>query len=474
MSTTALRQEEINVQIRPTILEVNPLPQDRPVRRPQRAGGFLKHLVAKNPLYRKPNVAVLAHFLTVIVLAVYLFLQRQFTFFDYWGIMFAYIAHIGFQLLAVLTIYCGNKSKFKLWMIIPPLALLAEYLFVTMDYSGGSYCYSVYASPLLAVPFVFRLIPKTGYSQLVAIPLALQFFIIPVEVLLLLKEFKGIGLQQYGYILGVLVLYYLPAFVISIVTFLWSIGKCFVGCFTCFERFDWRVNLVTFFNSCDSIMGACIVIPVVIWLIVAEEQTVFNNRPRQYDQLNFNILFRILFFTGAVYSIVRFVVLYSCTASKCQSRSLQNSSVPSQSDRTNQIPSNPNPIVQRRNNQDESPRAQPERTPERESEDPETGLGRFLNLFRVSSNYYVRNWNRNQLQSANQDFEEDLCFICLDRLPNCIIMDCHHGGFCNVCGIDLAARKKCPSDRIQMKKIYVIRKVAVNKYEITDEIPVPQ
>ena len=99
--------------------------------------------------------------------------------------------------------------------------------------------------------------------------------------------------------------------------------------------------------------------------------------------------------------------------------------------------------------------------------------GGMMNLVKSGSNFYAPQNEAMISQYRRQKTAggEDLCTICYANQPDCIILDCHHGGICKACSIDFLTKKnECPFCRKNILKVCVVKKVDDTRFEIVEEI----
>lgn len=102
-----------------------------------------------------------------------------------------------------------------------------------------------------------------------------------------------------------------------------------------------------------------------------------------------------------------------------------------------------------------------------------SGASSVLNLFRINTNYFST-----QAAQSDQEAEVDKkqegdesCSICFSKLPNCIIMDCKHGGICETCAFDCMKKSiQCPFCRQDITKVCVVEKMSEAQYRVLKEI----
>lgn len=98
-----------------------------------------------------------------------------------------------------------------------------------------------------------------------------------------------------------------------------------------------------------------------------------------------------------------------------------------------------------------------------------------LNLFRINSNYFSTQAgmqeNANNTSGEKKQEGEDTCTICCSQPPNCIILDCKHGGICETCSFDCMKKSiACPFCRQTITKICVVEKITEAQYRVLKEI----
>ena len=96
-----------------------------------------------------------------------------------------------------------------------------------------------------------------------------------------------------------------------------------------------------------------------------------------------------------------------------------------------------------------------------------------MNLVKSGANFYAPQNEEMLSQFKRQKTmgSEDLCTICFSNAPDCIILDCHHGGVCKACSIDFLTKKnQCPFCRKPINKVCVVKKLDDAKFEILEQI----
>ncbi|CAM9328915.1 unnamed protein product, partial [Phaeothamnion confervicola] len=68
-------------------------------------------------------------------------------------------------------------------------------------------------------------------------------------------------------------------------------------------------------------------------------------------------------------------------------------------------------------------------------------------------------------ESAGEETDDDdslsgICFLCHDRPPDAVLLDCGHGGLCHGCGVSIASRPRpsCPICRSPITFVYQLPK----------------
>jgi len=108
-----------------------------------------------------------------------------------------------------------------------------------------------------------------------------------------------------------------------------------------------------------------------------------------------------------------------------------------------------------------------------ESKPEVSASGGVMNLVKAGGNFYAPQNEQMMSQFRKQKTmgSEELCTICYSNKPNCIILDCHHGGICKQCSIDFLTKKnQCPFCRKPIKKVCVVNKVDETKFDVIEEI----
>lgn len=390
-------------------------------------------------------------------------------------ILYIYSMHAGLQIVAAVIILAYKRPEFSVLMLIPPIATIIEIAIVAVDLKRNTW-YSVYTSPLLAVPIVFRAIPRTKYAQLCVQMIVFSIFLILNEVLLLSKYLIDKGIPRYWLIPAIFCVYYTVTALALFSAFLKSTLSMLIAFCNLFRQFHWRKNLVIWFNSSDLMLCAIAVGFGTVWLFSYESLS--REKYPEYAKEEIDLersaysLFEKTLLAGVIYSVISSLILYICTTWNPRPHlgnqtSSNSSHIHGPSNIRSAAFSNPGItngqglVPTQLGDQQAISRSQVR------SRQPESTASRFLNLFRLNANFFVDSIEDGQQADMLSD---NLCTICYAKPSNCIILDCKHGGICEDCAWPICDKNKCPFCRESIARICVVKQVGPNRYEVTKEI----
>lgn len=459
-------------------------------RRRQAREGFLRKLFSQNMLYLKPNIAVIHSMTTLFMVCLFFFIiMITGARISFKIMIFPYIWDVLTELILIILF---SKCTFMVmpynkYIWIPYSAKALGVVIVGSDllfeWQG-----SAYFSFLPMVVFIGLVANKTSYIQIKPTPVCFCFFISLCELLGMIY----LGVQKgasYSVLFIILFYYFIISFFFNMIGFMSALLSIFVGIATCFKQFKPKVFCVQFFLGIDNLIAMLPCITFSNWLYYksayetlrdAREMAPLNKESEQ-DFMNFQDLYRktteqlkiwscVLLF----YVMVRNCLLFYCTMKplpqnqQIELRSGMILTMPqrSQAGTTTPAAGGHVPKVQQPNAKDQ-----------------------FLNLFRVNANYYtdlnsqpqpsLNNITRPETagqsqpkpESEEKQEKEELCTICINEPPNCIIMNCKHGGICKKCALDMMQKNNsCPFCRKSIEKICVVLKLDETQYRVVEEI----
>ena len=423
----------------------------------------------------------------------------------YIALVAVYPAYALLQIASGMFLKFHQPKSWTIWIILPPVLVLGHVTAICYDYFART-TYSVRAMAALAIPLVARLIPKLKYDKLCVHPIALSACLIATELMMLLNVFMGYIQNQYFYIILPLAIYYIIALILSIWYFIKPLFHLIKGVFTCFKEFKLRQNLVTLFNAFDIVVAGSLVLTLTSMIFIFERSrnislNSYTVRLDQYVEM-LRWVFNIATLVALGYSLLRFLFLYFLTAFA----KLSKTRTPTQAQAPTTLPVplsqvsvenlHNNPITTTRlqlplreatstahHREPQNSNAYPEppstsypraqvRRPTRSSNQG-SNVDQFLDLFRISANYYVdaEDWHDLNDQHRPASSDDDICLMCCDRPSTCIVMNCRHGGLCRTCATqlrdrDARRRLKCPFCSLPIERICVVAEVGESSYKI--------
>lgn len=464
---------------------------------------ILKKIFSRNALYGKPNIAVVLQMLEVLVLIGVFTLVVWYSRSDsFKGMLIPY--WLDFILEAGLVYLYSRctfvQPGFKNICVIPVICKGLGILAVTLDvFNGGKVSAYLCWCPL--IPPLMAVFQATGYSFIKILPPCLAIFIGITEAIFMLR-LAGSVRTSYSTILIILFYYFLVTMFFTVIGFLTSVFKFIVAIFSCFAEFNIRLFIIQFTLGCDNIISVALLMVFSNWIFSMDSVNMFQSQidngtfdvksmddyNKALNQKSSNLrIVRIIALIAFIYLVVRHISVFWATKSEIGAQQLFE-----MRNNLGYAPGVPSASGRGRGAQENVPRV----------EKPSTTQN-ILNLFRTNGNYY-RSVEGNTTQPADPNQQpgeqprvshlnqegttlkvpsmprspedrdsENLCSICMSEPPNCIILNCRHGGICKGCTMDMMKKSNlCPFCRKHIEKVCVVLKISDQQYRIVEEIKI--
>ena len=433
----------------------------------------LRKLFSQNMLYSKPNIAVVQQMASLSVFALF-FMLAFFTAevsFEYMIVPYAFDAITEGIVIFLFSRCSFLVNHYKHWILVPFLAKVLSVAIVASDlgYHWGGSAYFAFLPIITALGVV---IPKVSYAAIKPMPACLYIFVAICELLGMIQLGVGKG-AYYSTLFIILFYYFLVTFFFNLIGFLSALLSICVGLCKCFKQFRYKVFIVQFLLGADNIMAVVVCMEFSNWIyyqaslngLKTETRPINQERTDQIAQLKRSATqsdtkMKVLSAVLLGYSLVRNVVLFFCSKdelSAAQQTELRSGMLIGQA-----------PAPHGANVAPGTPYA-PHNLPRVEQPSTKDAI---LNLFRVNATYFSTAGQASKPAVTERKEEGgDLCTICIAEPPNCIILDCRHGGVCKTCAFDMLKKSNaCPFCRAPIAKVCVVLKVAEDQYRVIEEI----
>lgn len=424
-----------------------------------------KHLTNRNLMFGKPNITVLLAMLSFIGHAAGVFVAFNASPVSPQYLLLGYWVEQGLDTLALL---------FHLRVLAQPRRLLLLYFCRLL--LVGTFTLDLFLQTRLSIYFVVLQLPYivllTPFSQDIPvsdyqfIPFCTKLILVIAETMVVCKYF-GWSKDSSLYTSATGVVYYFILF-----TFLLNLGRFFEivtllcgSLCSCRRDMKMKVVFIAFLLELDHLANA--VVGFMVWSFVrakeAEVRALFENNgviranDEKFERIQKDIstYSRALTTTSLVFLIytgMKGLLIYYISvklASADMPVTMAGRRLAGGMARTPQNPSGAAPPLR--------PRV----------ERPST-TGRVLSLFRVNNNYFG---GKTEGESQVPSQEEDLCTICVSSKPDCVVLECKHGGICKACMTEMMAKSRnCPLCRAPIAKVVVVEMVEPTQYKVLEEI----
>lgn len=427
--------------------------------------GLSEHLTNRNLMFGKPNITVLLAMLSFIGHAAGVFVAFNASPVSPQYLLLGYWVEQGLDTLALL---------FHLRTLAQPRRLLLLYLCRLLVV--GTFTLDLFLQTRLSIYFVVLQLPYlvllTPLSQDIPvsdyqfIPFCTKLILVIAETIVVCKYF-GWSKDSNLYTSATGIVFYFILF-----TFLLNLGRFFEivtllcgSLCSCKSGAKMKVLLIAFLLELDHVANA--LVGFMVWTFVrakeAEVRALFQNNGVitandeifERIQKDISTYSRALTTTSLVFLIYTgfkglliYYISVKLTAADMP-LTMAGRRLAGNLGRTPQNPGGAAPPLR--------PRV----------ERPST-TGRVLSLFRVNNNYFG---GKAEGDSQVPSPEEDLCTICVANKPDCVVLECKHGGICKACMTEMMAKSRnCPLCRAPIAKVVVVEMIEPTQYKVLEEI----
>lgn len=446
-----LNEPEVIIQVDP-----NYTPDGRRI--PQtRVEKFLVKCFEDNMVLQKPNITTVAFILVATAFSVLVCIAVSTKEPNLTIIIYGYWIDIIMELILLLLYVKASDMliiKYSNWAILPWLMKLLMIGSVSADLYRNTN-YSIYVCFLVILPCFFNTNANFCYHRITLFGFCLSLILSIAEILVVIKLFSDASFPVRA------IFDYLFYFFIVVVFFtgiIFLVSTCGIICHLCKvnREFPLKLKITQWFYGVDTMFEILICFYFGNFIDKFDEYNRFvETKKKQPDFSDLKIqqsldksesyrksVFYLMIATS-IYIMVRMFLCFYLTfgIAPIQINRNRNRGATGQG-------------------QDHQPKV----------EKP-SGASAVLNLFRINTNYFSSKEKPLAEEGDKKPEGEDSCSICFSNKPNCIILDCKHGGICENCAFDCMKKSiQCPFCRQDITKVCVVEKLNEAQYKVVKEI----
>lgn len=412
---------------------------------------FLVKCFEDNMLLSKPNITTVAYIVVTTAFSVLICIAVSTEQPNLTIVIYGYWIDILVELI-VLLVYVKASDllliKYSNWAIMPWLMKLIMVGSVSADlYRGTSF--SIYISFLVILPVFFNTNPRFCYQRITLLGFVFSLILSIAELLVIIKLFTSAKFPVraiFDY------LYYFFIVMVFFTGLVFLVATCGILCHFCNQNRQYPIKLKIshWFYGVDTVFEILVCYYFANFIEYHDQYSKLKaasplvDRPSleySFDQTQkYRRSLYPLMIATSIYVFVRMTLCFWLTYGLTPAQLNRNLQGAARSD--NQ------PKVEKPGN-----------------------ASAVLNLFRINTNYFSAQAASTGEAGDKKPEGEDNCTICFSQLPNCIILDCKHGGICDNCAFDMMKKSSnCPFCRQAITKVCVVEKMSESQYRVVKEI----
>ena len=416
---------------------------------------FLVKSFEENMVLTKPNITTVAFILVSTVFSILIAIAVSTETPNLVIIIYGYWLDILVELI-LLLLYVRTSDmlliRYSNWAIVPWLMKLIMIASVSADLYRGTNV-SIYICFLVILPCFFNTSPNFCYHKITMFGFCFSLIMSIAEILVVIKLFSGAGFP-YRAIFDYLFYFFIVAVFFTGLVFL--VSTCGIICHFCRVNRDFplKLKISQWFYGIDTMFEILICFYMANFVDRFDQYNKYVNQKAQDSLFDTSLidssfkatnmyresLFKLMI-ASSVYVFARMLLCFRLTYGVA-------------------------PIMVNRNRNigrgaDHQPKMQ-----------KPSNTSAVLNLFRINTNYFSAQAGGGSNETGDKKADgEDTCSICYSKPPNCIILDCKHGGICDTCSFDMMKKSiNCPFCRQPITKVCVVERIEESQYRVINEI----